>query len=81
MNSETELSKLAPIITSVANKSTGKIHVVMLNDEITVVSSTDRIPPCDVIATYSAEDARQGLTVHQWRKLAARIKRAKEKTT
>ena len=75
MNPEQVLNDVATRITAVAKTGTGKVHVVRQNLNITVVSSAARTVPSSVIATYTAEKAREGLTVREWGILKRRLEK------
>lgn len=76
MNPEEILNEVATRINAVAKTATGKIHIVRQGLNITVVTSATRTGPSLKIATYTAENVRDGLTVREW----ASLKRRLEKT-
>lgn len=73
MNPEQLLNDVAVLINTAAKTHTGKIHIIRQGEEIRVVSSSFRSSPVKPIASYNAEDARNGLTVQQWSSLSRRL--------
>lgn len=81
MNPEQILQDVSNDLFILAEKSTGRIHVLYNNGAFEVVSSAVYTNPVKAIASFKAEDIRAGLTVDQWnslrRKIAAAMKEPK----
>jgi hypothetical protein len=76
MNPETILQTIADQLFMKATSATGKIHIVLVNNNFEIVSSETYKEPVRPIATYKCDDIRKGLTITQWEQLHRKVVRA-----